>query len=187
MLEPTQRRLNRSGPERSLSNGAGLGSERRTLLRGPRTLAGASPGTGGQFPVLGGLLRTGADHATSGPHPIATSRLGTHRERRRVRCSPSESDPDESEGSARLAVSRPRITGTSWARGAATASSREELLPWFGGTAIPAALVTRSTWAGSPTTTASREHLLSKGRTGHQSKKCQGARQTSSNDALHRC
>ena len=98
-----------------------------------------------------------------------------------------ESDPDESEGSARLAVSRPRITGTSWARGAATASSREELLPWFGGTAIPAPLVTRSTWAGGPTSSASREHLLSKGRTGHHSKKCQGARQTSSNDALHRC
>ena len=45
-------------------------------------------GTGSQFPVLGGPLITGAEHATSGPHPIATSRLGTHRENRRVRCSP---------------------------------------------------------------------------------------------------
>jgi hypothetical protein len=98
-----------------------------------------------------------------------------------------ESDPDESEGSARLAVTRPRITGPSWAGGATTASSREELLPWFGGTAIPAALVTGTPWAGGPTTTASREHLLSKGRTGQESKECQGARQTSSNDDLHRC
>jgi len=49
MLEPTQYRLNGSGPERSLTNGAGLGSEWRTVLRGPRTPAGASPGTGGEF------------------------------------------------------------------------------------------------------------------------------------------
>ena len=54
MLEPTQYRLNGSGPERSLSNGAGLGSEWRTVLRGPRTPAGASPGTGGQFPETRG-------------------------------------------------------------------------------------------------------------------------------------
>ena len=38
------------------------------MLRGPRTLDGASPGTGDQFPVLGSPLRTGADHATSGHH-----------------------------------------------------------------------------------------------------------------------
>ena len=59
------------------------------------------------------------------------------------------------------------------------------MLPWFGGTAIPAALVTRSTWAGGATATASREHLLSKGRTVHQSKGCQNARQSSSDNALH--
>jgi len=63
MLEPTQNRLNGSGPERSLSNGAGLGSEWGTVLRGPRTPGGASPATGEQFPGLRGPLRTGADHA----------------------------------------------------------------------------------------------------------------------------
>ena len=56
MLEPTQDRLNGSGPERSLANGAGLGSEWRTVLRGPRTPAGASAGNGGQFPELRGPL-----------------------------------------------------------------------------------------------------------------------------------
>ena len=58
---------------------------------------------------------------------------------------PGESDPDEWKGSARLAVPRPRITGPPWAGGAATASSREELLPWFGGAAVPTALVTGPT------------------------------------------
>jgi len=69
MLEPTQYRLNGSGPERSLSNGAGLGSEWRTVLRGPRTPAGASAGNGGQFQVLGGHLRAGTDHAAWCPRP----------------------------------------------------------------------------------------------------------------------
>ena len=77
-----------------------------------------------------------------------------------------ESDPGESEGSARLAVSRPRITRPAWARGPAAATSREELLTWFGRTAIPAALVTGPTWAGGTTAATSRKHLLSKGRTG---------------------
>jgi hypothetical protein len=54
MLEPTQDRLNGSGPERSVSNSAGLGSEWRTVLRGPRTPAGAPPGTRGQFPEARG-------------------------------------------------------------------------------------------------------------------------------------
>ena len=92
--------------------------------------------------------------------------------------------PKHGNWSARLAVTRPRITGPSWAGGAATAASREELLPWFGGTAIPTALVTGPTRAGGPTATSSREHLLSKGRTGDQSKDCQSAHQTCSNDAL---
>ena len=74
MLEPTQYRLNGSGPERSLSNGAGLGSEWRTVLRGPRTPAAASPATGGQFPVLEGPLRSGADQAPWRPRP----RLANH-------------------------------------------------------------------------------------------------------------
>ncbi len=63
MLEPTQDRLNGSGPERSLANGAGLGSEWRTALRGPRTPAGAPAGNGGHFPELRGHPRTDADHA----------------------------------------------------------------------------------------------------------------------------
>jgi hypothetical protein len=94
--------------------------------------------------------------------------------------------PQHGSGSARLAVTRPRITGPSWAGGAATAASREELLPWFVGTAIPTALVTGTPWAGGSTATASRKHLLSRGRTGEQGKECQSACQTSSNDALHR-
>jgi len=36
-------------------------------------------------------------HATSGHHPIATSRLGTHREHRRVRCSHCGVCPGKSE------------------------------------------------------------------------------------------
>jgi len=54
MLEPTQDRLNGSGPERSLANGAGLGSEWRTVLSGSRTPAEASPGTRDQFPEARG-------------------------------------------------------------------------------------------------------------------------------------
>ena len=76
MLEPTQYRLNGSGPGRSLSYSAGMGSEWRTALRGPRTPAGASAGNGGQFPVLREPLKTGADHPPSGHHPTATSCLG---------------------------------------------------------------------------------------------------------------
>ena len=125
------------------------------------------------------------------PHP--TARHTTHQPPPKapagnIACSyPAESDPDEWDGSARPAVTRPRITGPSWAGGAATAASRKELLPWFVGTAIPTAFVTGSTRTGGPTATASREHLLSRCRTAEQSKDCQSARQTSSNDALHRC
>ena len=49
ILEPTQYRLNGFGPERSLSNGAGLGSQRRTVPRGFRSASRASAGPGGQF------------------------------------------------------------------------------------------------------------------------------------------
>ena len=41
--------------------------------------------------------KAGGDYATSGHHPIATSRLGTHRENRRVRCSPCGGCPGKSE------------------------------------------------------------------------------------------
>ena len=70
------------------------------------------------------------------------------------------------------------------ARLVVTRTSREELLPWFVGAAIPAAFVTRPPWAGGPTAAASREHLLSKGRTGYQRKGCQDSRQTSDEDSL---
>ena len=67
------------------------------MLRGPRTPAGASAGNGSQFEVIVGPLRKGADHAASGHHPIETSRLGTHREHLRVRCSPCGGCPGKSE------------------------------------------------------------------------------------------
>ena len=53
MLEPTQYQLNGSGPERSLSNGAGLGSQWRTVRARVSRAASASPGSGGQFPEAG--------------------------------------------------------------------------------------------------------------------------------------
>ena len=52
MLEPTQYRLNGSGPEHPHGNGVALGFEWRTVLRGFRNPAGASSGTGGQLPEL---------------------------------------------------------------------------------------------------------------------------------------
>ena len=87
--------------------------------------------------------------------------------------------------SAGLAVTSTRITGPTWARGPTAADSREELLSRFVGTAITAALVTGSTRAGGAATATSREHLLSEGRTDDQGKRCQNARQTSGDDALH--
>ena len=50
MLEPTQYRLNGPPPEPrdTPDRPDELGSGRRTALRGPRTPAGASPGTGAQ-------------------------------------------------------------------------------------------------------------------------------------------
>jgi hypothetical protein len=78
MLEPTQNRLNGSGPERSLSNGAGLGSEWGTVPRGPRMPVSASAGNGGQFPGLrGNRSERGTDHPPCCPdRALPTTRAG---------------------------------------------------------------------------------------------------------------
>ena len=65
MFEPTQNRPNGppTEPRDTPDLPDELGSGRRTVLRGPRTPAGASAGNGSQFEVLVGPLRTGADYA----------------------------------------------------------------------------------------------------------------------------
>ena len=126
--------------------------------------------------------KTTSHHSTSG---CLTTPQGTTQLQTSERVPWSDARSRQSGDSTSLAITRTCITRSAWARSAPTAASREELLPWFVGAAIPAALVTGPARTGGPTATTSRKHLLSRSVIGNQSNRrknaCQDKRNTAHN------